>query len=306
MQTPQQQQRTTRPLAPHTLLQPHSGQHHSGAPARQDAPLPAQAARLSSVLHRGICICIRCAAQAELRQPARPCTATAAFILRQSSSAEGRQMFSVILCRHCSPYFLVMQASPRQPHAATRDAASTGAKQCLHAGSVDGDVERRVASQRPAYKLAAPVAAMLGKGQAPGAEQTSPGLIIRGMKRPRSATEAQGARSSAAAVAAEWQLCAEASRTECVQSPRTPLLTATPKRGLNLRPHSASPRARVPAKSAGKPACRCAGGPEWTGLPQAFPQRCLDTCTSTDYWTLLCAAFLPAVLWLPGVSLTAL
>ena len=115
-----------------------------------------------------------------------------------------------------------------------------------------------MASQRPAYKLAAPVAAMSEKGQAPGAEQTSPGLIICGLKRPRSAAESQGARSPAAAAGA-WQLHAEASRTEGVQSPRTPLLAATPKLGLRLRPQSAGPRARVPAKSAGELACRLLG-----------------------------------------------
>ena len=151
-----------------------------------------------------------------------------------------------------------MQASPRQPHAAALDAHSTAARQRLQAGSADGDVERRVASQRPAYKLAAPVAAMSGKVQAPGAEQTSPGLIICGLKRPRSAAELQGARSPAAAAGA-WQLHAEASRTEGVQSPRTPSLAATPKLGLRLRPQSASPRARVSAKSAGELCCRLLG-----------------------------------------------
>lgn len=158
-------------------------------------------------------------------------------------------------CLHCSPFVLVMQASPCQQHAATLDAHSTAARQRLHTGNADGDVERRVASQRPAYKLAAPMAAMPGKGQAPGAEQPSPGLIIRGLKRPRSAAESQGARSPAAAAAAAWQPHAEASRTEGVQTPRTPALAATPKRGSRVRPQSASPRARVPAKPTGKPAC---------------------------------------------------
>ena len=267
MQTPQQQQQNPQPLAPHTLP-PHSGRRRSGALARQAAPRPAQAARPHSALHRGICMRLRCAARAELRQQARIYTATAAFVLRLSMSAEGRPI-SVVPCRHCSahllassctpqltPFSLVMQASPRQPHAATLDAHSTAAMQRLHAGS---DVVRRVASQRPAYKLAAPVAAMSGRGQAPGAEQTSPGLIIRGLKRPRSAAEPQGARSPAAAAAAAWQPPAEASQTEGVQPPGTPSLAATPRRGVGLRPQSASPRARVPVKRAGGPPCRLLG-----------------------------------------------
>ena len=64
-QVPQQQQQTPWQPAPLTLLQSHSGQHRSGVLARQDAPLPAQAARLSCVLH------IRCAAHAEPRQRGR-------------------------------------------------------------------------------------------------------------------------------------------------------------------------------------------------------------------------------------------